>query len=283
MNKSQKAVKHLLVFCILLSLTAGCTSSRQVKGITFSSNTALVSSSLMAPGEASAPNQWQEPVAEIDQLISEHSDQPALVNHLRVRQAMILTVHQQNNLASARWKQVVFDELKTERDRGLYQHWPALVWWYKRALGGPLAQDEKIMADKYTKQLSESLKSVTDVDLGFYLGTVMTQIRLRLLNDSDVSSPEKKQKVNSEIINWLADYINLFTEDDKVWLNSDNRADLAGITKSDASKIADFRRRVSLSEMVQSYCELPVDLELNIPTNWQPQEWDWQKLCAEDL
>ncbi len=56
-----------------------------------------------------------------------------LVNHLRVRQAMLLTVNGQYNLAEQRWKDVDGSALTNARDKNLYRNSETIVWWYRRA------------------------------------------------------------------------------------------------------------------------------------------------------
>jgi len=277
----KKQLRFTVFISLLLCFSVACTTTDQVKELIVSSNAAMVSSSLMAPGETAKPNQWQQPVADLDQLIAQNEDQATLVNHLRVRQAMILTVHQQDNLATARWKQVSEQALQTERDLGLFKHSEALVWWYKRAdKVNPFDQSEVNKVQSFVSRLNDSLATVSNPDLAFYLGTVMTQMRYRLLGQRDVSSQEKQQQTQEDMTLWLQNYIDLFSDDDKAWLNSYSRKDLDGISTADASNIADFRRRASLSEMVRSFCELSDDLEFENP-EWKPSSWDWQALCSE--
>jgi hypothetical protein len=253
-----------VVFVSVISavLLVGCLTTKQVREIVATSNAELISPSLDLPG-GNSTNGWKDPVAKIDQLILQNQDQPTLVNHLRVRQAMLLTVYQQDNLARERWKQVDASALKTERDKSLHQSRDALVWWYRRApVTDPLDPTETGQGEAFVRQLSQTLNGVSDPNLAFYLGTIRAQMNLRMLNDTTVANVQATQ---TQVANALEEYVGLFTSDEKAWLKSGDPAELA-----EGDGIADFRRKVALAEMVKKYCKLPGDLQIASP-EWKPE------------
>lgn len=265
MKRTRLKLRNILAFGVSAILVAGCITTEQVREIVVSSNAAMISPGLNVPGSEPL-GAWQAPVAQIDQMILQNGDQPTLVNHLRVRQAMLLTVNKQGSLAAERWSQVNSAALKTERDKALYQNRNALVWWYVRApVTAPLDSAEQGKLNGYVTQLDQSLNGITDPDLKFYLGTVRAQMNYRVLHDADVSAPDLQKQVSEDIDVAFQKYFQLFNDDDKIWLASGSSVDLA-----DASGIADFRRRTVFQEMVGKFCDLPGDLELQT-TAWSQE------------
>lgn len=273
MKDAKLKFRNILALGVSLFLAAGCITTQQVSEIVVSSNAAMISPGLNVPGSESL-GAWEEPVAQIDQLILQNEDQPTLVNHLRVRQAMLLTVNKQNNLAAERWKQVNSTALKTERDKTLYQNRNALVWWYVRAPDmeslDPAEQDD---VRSYVSQLDQSLNNIKDPDLKFYLGTVRAQMNYRVLNDADVATDVLQTQTSEKIAGALDNYFQLFSDEDKTWLRSGSTVDLA-----DASGIADFRRLTVFRDMVGRFCKLPARLELQ-GHQWSPE---YQNICRNE-
>jgi len=281
MNDKKISLKRSLVIGMILVTGTGCVSTKQVVEIVNSSNAMVASSALMVPGKEAEPDEWQRPVAELDLLIRENQNQPKLVNQLRFRQALILTVNQQNNLATARWKQVNFELLENERDIGLFQNRKALIWWYKRAPDfSRLEAEDAKMAREFVDSISQKITSDSNSDLKFFLGTIRAQMEWRLANEAEGEQLANPQEISSGIASSLDNYLSLFSEADKSWLRSESRRDLNGVSSLDARNIADFRRRVSLSTLVKDFCVLHCDLDVPRPL-WRPLEWDWKKICPE--
>jgi len=115
----------------VLALTApACVSSRQVEEIVDRSNAELLQP-LPLVTESVDGGGWQEEVGRIDAFIAAHGDQPTLIAPLRLRQALLLTVHGQDNLALATFDLVSPTALVTERDRALFALREDLVRWFK--------------------------------------------------------------------------------------------------------------------------------------------------------
>ena len=102
MRKTIRIVIGTILAALLASSYASCVTAAEVKSIVSDSNAAMVSPTLDQAGKA-ASDGWKAAVERIDKLIANHSDQPALVNTLRVRQAMLLTVHR-HPAAKEVWK-----------------------------------------------------------------------------------------------------------------------------------------------------------------------------------
>jgi|GEM_PF-3224617 len=258
------------VFCLLavslVSAMAGCTTKQEVARVVAETNAALVSPYLEEPGKAGMTIAWKEPIERIDRLIAQYPDEKKLVNHLRLRQAMLLTVYEQGNLAEERWKAVDGNELTTERDKSLHACWPHLVWWYKRAgIADPLDFQEMEKAEEALGGLDEILAPLAPgSDTKKYLGTIRAQIALKKANDSDVSSSEKKARVQEFLVDSLRSYVSVFQDKDVEWIR-ENRIQRSGELLS----ISDFRYRVWLGEMIKAYRETASALEMEPP--WEPQ------------
>ena len=183
-----------LLLAGLLALTAGCVTKRAVEEIVGRTNAAMVSPYLdRADGDQ--PGGADKALAEIDRLIQAYPDNAVLVAHLRVRQAMVLTVQKHSALAEERWKQVSEGELKSERDKALYTSREVLVWAYRRLpVRAPLDANEKAEAKKHFLTLDEALEPVETPDISIYLNTIRAQIALKLANSMD----EENEKAEIE-------------------------------------------------------------------------------------
>ena len=77
---------------------------------------------------------WQNEVARIDSFIESNPTlTEATVDSLRARQAIILTVHGQDNLAEAVFELVNDANNLSPRDHALYELSPHLGWWFRRS------------------------------------------------------------------------------------------------------------------------------------------------------
>jgi len=267
MNIARRLMPCLLAVLLIAGL-AGCATKQEVTHIVADTNAAFVSPYLEAPKTARKGNAWKEPVERIDRLIAQYPDQKKLVNHLRVRQAMLLTVYEQGNLAEERWKAVEDNELTTERDQSLHACWRYLVWWYKRAgIFDPLDAKEMQKAEKALSKLDETMKNVGQgSDIHIYLGTIRAQIALKIANDSDVSTPENEAQVQKNLVASLEAYALLFDQqEDKDWIENNKNTD-----GRELRSIKDFRYRIWLREMIKGYKETA--RSFGMQPIWKP---DW--------
>ena len=118
MKSTERSLVTLLAATALM-FAGGCATQRQVSIAVAESNAALVSPFLDRAQPGGSGDTWKEAVSKLDRLIAAHPAEKTLVNHLKVRQAMLLTVNRQDSLASMRWKDIDPGALKTERDRAL--------------------------------------------------------------------------------------------------------------------------------------------------------------------
>lgn len=139
-----------------------------------------------------------------------------LVNQLRVRQAMLLTVNGQYNLAEQRWKDVDGSALTKAWDKSLYDNSETIVWWYRRAkIQEPLDLD---IARGHKQRLDPGLKGLQDPSIRIYLATIQAQIALKTANDADVSDPQKQSEVANTMVRGLERYVQYFSSDDQQWV-----------------------------------------------------------------
>ena len=89
-----------LLACLVMTLA--CATKNQVKLIVANSNALMVDRYVERVGGKDDEG-WEGAVAQIDALIAANPDEKVLINHLRVRQAMLLTIHTQITLARMTW------------------------------------------------------------------------------------------------------------------------------------------------------------------------------------
>lgn len=238
------AVGVLALFCF-----TGCVTQQQVKAIVAESNAAMVSPALNLPGGEQGAS-WKEAVTTLDQLIASHPDQPVLVHHLRVRQAMLLTVNKQDSLAQVCWDQIDGSVLTTERDAALFANHACLVWWYKRASNAaPLDKQESLKTEGCIQDLSETIKGLQDLSIRIYLGTLRVQMELKLLNSARINTPERRQAVVRGLANALEAYVGLFSEAHTQWVREHWETDVV----PEGMILTDLRHASWLRQMIREF------------------------------
>jgi len=272
MRNIRRTWAHTLSIGILfLVFLSGCVTEQQVKAIVAESNAAMVSPFLNIPeGEQGAS--WREAVSKIDQLIASNPDQPVLVNHLRVRQAMLLTVNKQDSLAEACWKRIDGSALRAERDAALLQNHACLVWWYRRASNArPLDRQEREKAEGCIPGLSESIDGLETPDVRIYLGTIRVQMELKLLEGSRIDNPEKRQAVVRGLAEALESYVGLFSGAHTRWVRDHWASDIM----PEGMTITDLRHAAWLRQMVREFKVFADQRNL--------KEMDWKPTWIADL
>jgi hypothetical protein len=265
-------LRRLFILCIAVTVfsieLSGCATEQQVREIVTNTNVAMLSPYLELPGntKSNGNDGWKNAIMDIDRLIAANPGQTTLVNHLRVRQAMLLTVNGQYNLAEQRWLDVDGSALTNERDKSLYENSETIVWWYRRAkIQEPLELD---VARRHKQGLDPGIEALQDPSIRIYLATLQAQIALRLANDADVSDPLKQSEVARTMVTDLQQYVQHFSPEDQQWvINNPNRNMMAAETL-----MADFRNRVWLREMIRNYKITAQALELPPALAWKP---DW--------
>ena len=234
-----------LVLLAVLFLVPGCLTQQAVRDIVDDSNQAIIESNRrLAAGEAAGldaetGSDWEETVARIDAFIVAHPDDPDLTTPLRLRQAMIFTVHQLDQLALAAFELVKADaaHLHTERDKALLKAHPHLVWWFTAAdrnLTGPeLAADGAgPKALRAFGEIATSLDRMSDTRVYFeeqraYLAAHLAQ------------NVTQAAAARTFLVDGAKGYVAMFTEGEIARLRS---GDLQAVGGGDVS----FRRRLAI-------------------------------------
>ncbi|MEO0424977.1 MAG: hypothetical protein AAF184_21760, partial [Pseudomonadota bacterium] len=196
---------RLVGACLIACSLAGCVTTEQVEAIVESSNAAVISlvessndsldtlianadreaidavstdATLLPEGNA-GDDAWLQSVERIDRFIADHPQAQVVNNTLRVRQASILMMAKQLNLAAAVFDEVNPDIALNPRDRAVYDAREPLLFWY--SLSGSL---ERSQANAIPAHL-DTLAAVADglpVDLAArrYLEQVRVRMALRL-------------------------------------------------------------------------------------------------------
>lgn len=255
----------ILIGLLLCCTLSGCMTQREVKAIVAETNAAAVSPYLDRPADMQ-PGNWKEAVGRIDRLIEAHRDQATLVNHLRVRQAMLLTINGADDLARQRWKLVEAKALNSERDEKLHDLHEALIWAYKNLKHH--AQVDINDANDHLTSFKKKAKKIKDYDLRIFLHTVRAEIALKLANSYD--EDEDRTLVEGLLATELATYIEAFNETDRDWVKNNPQKDL-----SSAMTIQDIRRRVWLREIIKLYRDEGEGLNPEWSPKWVAKpHWD---------
>lgn len=240
--------KRLLLVTVAtfgIFLQSGCVTQREVKLAIAESNAAMISPFLDRP-ETSPQEGWKEAIKKMDLLIDANPDHPVLVNQLRLRQAMLLTVNKKDALAQQRWSTIDASSLKTQRDKSLYETRNALVWSYKTlpSVGSISSQ----VSDPYVVEIDAALGKAKPSDVGIYLNTIRAQIQLKVvshMNEEDVSESEIATKL---LANSLKTFVQAFSDEDRKWVQTSSGAD-----KDLEMSIGDFRERIWLRDIIRAY------------------------------
>lgn len=242
--------KRSLVFLALIVGLTGCwAKTKQIREIVAATNAAMVSPYLPKP-MGQEPSGWQDAIRAIDQMIAANSDQPVLVNHLRVRAAMLLTVNKKSNLAELRWEAVDSTRLN-ERDRAFHAVWQYLVWWYPRAgeTSPDLGDPGRDSVDTAVNLIDGALNAVAVREVQLLLETIRAQMLMRKLNSIDVGDTVQARVVTDGLASALDRYVSAFLDDDRNWVPKNANTDLV----DDDMAIDDFRYRIWLREMIKEY------------------------------
>ncbi|MGM0669613.1 MAG: hypothetical protein ACQET1_07830 [Gemmatimonadota bacterium] len=265
MWKARRTWVHTLTIGILaLLLLGGCVTQQQVKAMVAESNAAMVTPSPDIPGGEQEAS-WKEAVTRIDRLIASNPDQPVLVNHLRVRQAMLLTVNRHDSLAEACWRRIDGSALRTERDAALLEHHACLVWWYKRASDpSPLDSQERPRAEGFIRDLSESIDGLETRSVRIYLGTIRVQMELSLLNRARINTQERRRAEVQGLEDALEAYAALFSEAHTQWVREHWETDLL----PEGMTVTDLRHASWLRRMIRKFKRLAERRTLEVV--WRP-------------
>ncbi len=195
-------------------------------------------------------DEWREPVAKLERIIAMNPDQTVLVNHLRVRQAMLLTVYQQQNHATLLWDAMDCDVVTSERDRALCTNGHGLVWAYTHALDPDpfLTEEDSRNARNHLAAFDRTLPAVENHDIAVYLGSVRAITALRLHKSADPRSAQDVAALHDGLASDLEAFVDLFTVDEQGWVQEN-----ATMAVADSLAVSEVRNRVFLRGLVREY------------------------------
>jgi hypothetical protein len=259
----KKCVHTLLVACLAF-LVISCATTAQVEEIVNKANMLTLAplqlqvSNPQSPDGSSAGS-WQEEVARIDTFIEAHADQPTLTNQLRLRQAMLLMVNRQDNLALATFELIDPQYLTTSRDKALYDVHKELIWWFKSS-SQPLNHDGLTKAENAL----QTLDAVNDMlppedEIRQYLEETRAWIAFAIAGSLPLAQIEK---ANDMLETGLIRFASIVSDDDINWIKTNTG------TKMDTSVIPRaLRLRLRAPFVVEQYRERAQ--EIGVEPQWE--------------
>ena len=261
----------ILLAALMLLAPVACVTERQVKDIVATSNAAMVDvPDLAQPGDEPDPERLKQAVARIEALINAHPDQTVLVNTLRVRQAMMLTVHKQFEAAKVAWGKA--STPPGQRDAALHERWKDIVWWFEKAT---TFLDEDIVRGKAAL---ENLDGTCDKlpeksEVRYYLETMRAMIALQVANKTNtLAGGEVKAKTEQLMAGALQRLAARFDEQDAAWIKSKWDVD-----DPDDIPIVVLRARVWMRTAMRGYFKVAKTKNMN--PDWAP-DWVAERAAA---
>lgn len=273
-----KKIKNVLVISAILLAFVSCVTRSQVKEIVASSNAAMIVLP-QADGGAVDEAKLKAAIERIEAVIAAHPDQTVLVNTLRVRQAMMLTVANKPKAAEIVWSQVTAPP--GQRDAALYALRNEMVWWFGAAKN---FKDEDIEKGKAylgnIDNVCNPLPKRSNIR-GYFetmhaaIGFAIANKTITMLNDSGKRKIKKKE-VAGQMVAHMKRYAEQYDEADQIWIASNWTA---AETFPDVS-VSVLRARVELRRLMKEYFKLTrrKKLEEFEAVSWQPEwvETRWQ-------
>ncbi len=181
-----------LIACATI-LLQGCATTQEVKTLVESSNRAIIglvesandeqlarlSGDVSLDTDGSTGSDWQRSVERIDQFIVANPQSREINNALRVRQASILMMARQLNLAEAVFAEVEPGIVLNPRDRAVYEARDALLLWYRLSGPGRRALDGADQA-AIRRHLGDLASAVDDLDEALAVRRYLEQVRVRM-------------------------------------------------------------------------------------------------------
>ncbi len=250
--KFKKLVINLLLLITLAIACNSCLTAAKIKTIVAESNMASINSILTV--DPANGNRWLESYNKLEEQISINKNQAVLVDQLRLRQAILLTVNKKKALATRKWSEISASNLPSSRDRTLYSHRNFLVWWYARAGNNSNLDNDVEKFEPYLKSLRASIRDKnTDPTLKKYLGILKAQVTFKRNSKLITNTPELRSEAKTTIQNDYNDLLAAFSTSDIELLNK-NKINGLNI---EASNIAEVRYLFFLQDMATKYKGLP--------------------------
>ena len=268
-----KPMKNLLVLVAILFVTVSCATQAQVKEIVATSNAAMIDVPDLpqADGDAVDEARLKAAVERIEAIITAHPEQSVLINTLRVRQAMMLTVANKPSAAGIVWNQVT--KPTTQRDAALYSLREELVWWFGAAKS---FKDEDIEKGKrYLVNIDAVGKTLPKgSNTRAYLETMRAAIALSVANKTNTMLGDtearrlKKRAVADQMVASLKHYAAQYDTQDQAWIE----ANWTGTEAFPDVPVSVVRARAELRRLILAYFKRAQlkKLEEFEPVTWQP-------------
>ena len=218
------AVARLGVVVLALALCAGCATTKQVQSIVAESNAALLAAQLPDVGFSGDPataGKLPDPAAvskKIDDFIAAHPDQKVAASALRVRQAMLLIVHGEYEMARAAFADAT--ELKTDRDKALKALSEPIIWWWEHSQTAALNTAQLAQAREHLDAFDREIgKLNSSPDIRDVLAEMRARISLKRVAAIQLADGSKKKDA---FVDTLNHYGAIFTTNDIAALKSGN-------------------------------------------------------------
>ncbi len=252
-NRPVRAARNSFALCFLVA-AVGCLATRgEVRRIVTSSNLALAEAGGALPASEASTGSWEAEVARIDRLIAANEGSDVLVHTLRLRQALVLTVHGRGALAEATFDLVDRGFLQTTRDRALYDGRDALVWWF--GVAKPLGAGELTAARRHLGALATV---VDGLPRSSGTGDYLAEIRAWIAVQTARSLPEARATEAAELLSGgLGLYAARFDPADLAWMRAYWAGDAADAAPPrDDVPIEALRLRLRARAVVREYREV---------------------------
>ncbi len=252
-----KAARAFLVLALALVLSVGCATKAEVEEIVATSNAAMVDvPDLAQHGDTPNPARLKAAVARIEALINAHPDQTVLVNTLRVRQAMMLTVNRQFEAARIAWSQA--SPPPGQRDRALLERSDEIVWWFENATN--FADADLPIGRAAIPRFDATCDALPErSDIRYYLETMRAMVALAVANDtSTLGGDQAIAEVEALMAGSLRRLAQRFDAADQNWVqtNWDQGA-------PSEIPIAQLRARVWLRSAMRAYFKAAKRKDMN--------------------
>lgn len=271
--------KALIAGWMLMSVLA-CVTQREVRAVVAESNATMIDAPSLPQLEDGLTEGQKEAlktaIARMDRLIEHNPNEKVLVNLIRVRQAMLLTVYREFGAAKEAWGKVDSKVgLPTGRDRALYELRDHFHWWFKKSVDSTFSIEvDRPQAGKAMKDFATQLESLPkQSDIAFYLETMRAMIVVKRANHTNISGGDRLN-VASMMVEALKRLAGRFDAEDHEWVKANIDKDQKAVDQP----LSRLRARVWLRAAVRTYRQVADNKGLN-PT-WDPE---WIGTVAVDL
>lgn len=215
---------RLLVTVLAAAWLAGCATTHQVKSIVAESNAALLAAELPEisfGGDPAASVALANPAAisqKIDDFIAAHPDQRVAASALRIRQAILLIVHGEYELARAAFADAT--ELKTDRDQALKTLSEPIIWWWQHSQVAFLNEAQLTKSREHLDAFDRELPKLgASPDIRDLLAEMRARIGLKRVTSLQITDGTKKKEAFVDVLN---QYGATFTAEDSAAIKRGN-------------------------------------------------------------